>query len=102
MAPRTYLGQRFAVGRKLKVGKLVCHDGVGVAEGRRVWIGASKGFWGRMVVGARSGGHCGFVMSGCCCCRRVGFGAAGLGVRHVGFGATGVWVRRVGVGAAFG
>jgi hypothetical protein len=82
------------------VGKLVCHDGVGVAEGRRVWIGASKGDWGRIVVVAMSGGRCGFVASGCCCWRRVGFGAAGVWVRRVGFGAACGWVRRVGFGAA--
>jgi hypothetical protein len=80
----------------------VCHDGVGVAEGRRVWIGASKGGWGRMMVVAMSGGRCGFVASGGCCWRRVGFGAAVVWFRRVGFGAAGVWVRRVGFGAAVG
>ena len=92
--------------------KFVCHDWVGVAEGRRSVNGASKGYWGRIVVVAKSGGRFGFVASGCCfvcrvgvgaavgCVRRVGFGAAVGWVRRVGFGAAGGWVRRVGFGAA--
>ena len=39
--------------------KFVCHDWVGVAEGRRSVNGASKGYWGRIVVVAKSGGRFG-------------------------------------------